>query len=142
MTLARIVQPTRTLMGRLNRGDDLLEAITKLCVEHGITVGRVEAIGAVEKAGLAYYDQKEREYQNFEVREPLEITKLSGNVSIKDGRPFVHAHVTLSDADGQAIGGHLAPGTVVFACEFVIQEFDGAEFVRGLDESTGLTLWA
>ena len=38
-------------------------------------------------------------------------------------------------------GGHLAPGTTVFAAEYVIQAFDGPEFCRGFDEVTGLPLW-
>ena len=35
----------------------------------------------------------------------------------------------------------MAPGTVIFACEFVIQELTGEAFERGLDEQTGLPLW-
>ncbi len=38
------------------------------------------------------------------------------------------------------VGGHLAPGTTVFAAEYVIQAFDGPEFCRGFDEMTGLPL--
>jgi predicted DNA-binding protein with PD1-like motif len=128
-------------MGRLAHGDDLLEALTCLCADEGVEAGRLEAIGAVQKARLAYYDQEVREYQFFELDRPLEITKLSGNVSVKDGAPMVHAHVTLADRDGRALGGHLASGTVVFACEFVVEAFDGGGFVRGLDEATGLPLW-
>ncbi len=69
-----------------------------------------------------------------------EITKLVGNVSLKEGRPMVHAHVTLAD-EGKAFGGHLAPGTVVFACEFIIQVFEGVSLTRSLDAETGLQLW-
>ena len=54
---------------------------------------------------------------------------------------MVHAHVTLSDEQGNAFGGHLAPGTVIFACEFVIQELAGDALTRGFDEQTGLPLW-
>ncbi len=141
MTLARAVQTARTLMGRLGRGDDLLQALTDICETEQVRAGRLEAIGAVECARLAYYDQDRREYRYFELNRPLEITKLCGNVSIRDGAPMVHAHVTLGDRDGTAFGGHLAPGTTVFACEFVLEVFEGTEFVRGHDETTGLPLW-
>lgn len=141
MTFTKSVRQARVLMGRLIRGDDLLERLTEICVAEGVRTGRLEAIGAVEKARLAYYDQRAGEYQFFELATPLEITKLSGNVSLKDGQPMVHAHVTLADRDGRAFGGHLAPGTVVFACEFVVEVFDGPDFVRGFDEQTGLPLW-
>jgi hypothetical protein len=95
----------------------------------------------VKKARLGYYNQKEREYHFYELDQTLEITNLVGNVSIKDGVPIVHAHVTFSDKDGHAYGGHLAPGTIVFACEIVIQVFDGPKFERVLDQETGLPLW-
>jgi hypothetical protein len=95
----------------------------------------------VKKARLGYYNQKEREYHFYELDQTLEITNLVGNVSIKDGVPIVHAHVTFSDKDGHAYGGHLAPGTIVFACEIVIQVLDGPKFERVFDQETGLPLW-
>jgi predicted DNA-binding protein with PD1-like motif len=71
----------------------------------------------------------------------LEITSLTGNVSIKDGKPLVHVHVTLADKKGNAFGGHLAEGTIVFACEVCIQVFQGEPLKRGFDKTTGLPLW-
>jgi len=128
-------------LGKLNHGADLLEELTAVCAAQEIRLGRVEALGAVKKARLAYYNQATREYQHFELDEPLEITKLTGNVSIKDGAPMVHAHVTLAGEDGRAYGGHLAPGTIVFACEFMVQALEGPAYTRVYDEETGLPLW-
>lgn len=54
---------------------------------------------------------------------------------------MVHAHITLSDEKGSVRSGHLAPGTTVFACEIIIEAFDGPDFNRGLDKGTGLPLW-
>ena len=48
---------------------------------------------------------------------------------------------TLADTSGQAHGGHLAPDTIVFACEWVIEAFDGIELEREFDSQTGLPLW-
>ena len=128
-------------IGRLGFGCDLLEGLTGICGERNITLGRMAAIGAVSSARVGFYDQQAREYRYHDLDQPMEIASLTGNVSIKDGQPFVHAHVTLTDDQGRAFGGHLAPGTVVFACEFVIEAFDGPAFDRGFDEQTGLPLW-
>ena len=128
-------------MGKLKLGDDLLGAISVICRENNISLGRVEAIGAVEKATLGYYDQKRKEYDFFTLDSSHEITSLTGNVSLRDGVPMVHAHVTLSDEKGNVKGGHLAPGTIVFACEVIIEAFEGPDFNRGLDKDTGLPLW-
>ena len=131
----------RRIMGRLGHGKDLLEELTAVAEKEGVRLGRVEGIGAVKRARLGFYNQEEREYEFHEIDEPLEITCLIGNVSLKDGKPMVHAHVTLADKKGAAFGGHLAPGTVVFACEFVMQVLEGPELARALDDPTGLPLW-
>jgi uncharacterized protein len=142
MTMVKRVELQERLVARLSKDSDLLEEITAVCRDHGIRLGRIEALGAVQKARLAFYDQQTHEYKPVSIDEPLEITKLTGNVSLKDKEPFVHAHVTLADRTGKAYGGHLASGTVVFACECVIEAFGGVVLERELDEPTGLFLWA
>jgi len=128
-------------MCRGAHGSDLLGEITDFCRDRGITLGRVEALGALVRARLGYYNQDTRQYETLEFDEHLEITNLVGNVSLKDGEPIVHAHVTLAGDRGIAYGGHLVSGCEIFACEFVVQEFDGPQLTRGLDEQTGLPLW-
>jgi uncharacterized protein len=136
------ITPGRKIMGRLAKGEDLLAALEKLAQEHGITLGEVSAIGAVSQARVGFYNQAERQYYYLDLARPLEILALVGNVSLKDGKPMVHAHVTLGDHDGRAFGGHLAPGTLVFACEFIIQEYrSSAALERRMDDPTGLFLW-
>ena len=136
------VNPGRKIIGRLAKGEDLLVALSKLTQKHGITLGEVSAIGAVSQARVGFYNQAERKYYYLDLARPLEILSLTGNVSLKDGKPMVHAHVTLGDQDGQAFGGHLAEGTLVFACEFTIQEYQSTTaLVRQMDGPTGLFLW-
>jgi uncharacterized protein len=136
------VKVGRRFMGRLAKGDDLLAALELCCQEQGITVGEVRALGAVSRARVGYYLQGKRQYDFLEIDQPLEILALVGNISLKDGKAMVHAHMALGDEQGRAYGGHLAPGTVVFACEFVLQEYGAAQpLVRQMDEATGLFLW-
>lgn len=141
MAIYKAIQPANILMGRLSHGADLLEELTGICLREGIRLGRIEALGAVQKARLGFYDQKTHNYRTVALDRPLEITKLIGNISLKQGKPMVHAHITLADKDGSTYGGHLMPGTVVFACEFLLQVFEGPPFNRELDEDTGLPLW-
>ena len=126
---------------RLEHGADILEELTGICKEKNIRLGKVEAIGAIQKARLGYYNQDKKEYKFFELNKNLEITNLTGNISIRDNQPMVHAHITVSDSDGKAFGGHLAPGTIVFACEFIITALEGPKLLRDHDDQTGLPLW-
>jgi predicted DNA-binding protein with PD1-like motif len=135
------VKTDRILMGNLDAGRDLLEAFQDMCRTHTIRLGQLQAIGAVRKACIGYYDQLRGEYQYQTLDRPLEITGLIGNISLKDGQPFVHAHLTLGDKGGKAFGGHLASGTVVFACEYMIRIFKGPDFNRTFQRETGLSLW-
>ncbi len=138
----KTVKEGRRLIGRFESGDDLLEALNGLCRRENIRLGRFEIIGAVKKAKLGYYDQKEKKYTGcVEIDKKLEITACIGNISIKEGEIFCHAHITLADWEGKAYGGHLMPGMTVFAAEFFIQELTGAELIRSLDPKTGLPLW-
>jgi predicted DNA-binding protein with PD1-like motif len=141
MTEFKPVKSRDIFVGKLSYNCDLLEEFTNLATKLGVGLGRVEAIGAVQKARMGFYNQETRIYQFSTFDQPMEITKLVGNVSLKDGNPFVHAHITLSDSSGKTYGGHLATGTIVFACEFILQAFDGPVFNRCLDDETGLALW-
>jgi len=141
MAELKLVKAREIFMGKLGYGCDLLEELTNICINRGIKLGRIAAIGAVQKANIGFYNQETRKYRFDIIEKPSEIASLLGNVSLKDGRPFVHAHVTLADEDGKSYGGHLGPGTIVFACEFVLEAFDGPAFNRYADEETGLPLW-
>ena len=132
----------RVFIGRFESGEDLLGALSEFCAVNKIRLGTFSVIGAVTNAKLGYYDQGLKRYTGcVELDEKLEVTMCAGNVSIKDAAPFVHAHITLADFKGKAYGGHLMPGTIIFAAEFTVQELVGTDLVRGRDEKTGLPLW-
>jgi uncharacterized protein len=128
-------------IGKLHFGSDLLEELTNFCVEKNITLGKIEAIGAVQKACVGFYNQTTRKYHYLDYNRPSEILNLTGNISIKDNKPFIHAHLILADETGNAYGGHLSPGTIIFACEFIITVYTSTELKRELDNVTGLYLW-
>jgi hypothetical protein len=63
-----------------------------------------------------------------------------GNVSLSDGKPFVHAHVVLADERGSTKAGHLVEG-IVFAAEVHLRRLEGLKLERKYDKATGLWLW-
>jgi predicted DNA-binding protein with PD1-like motif len=69
-----------------------------------------------------------------------EIASCVGNISMKDGIPFVHAHAVLADQNGNIKAGHLLEGKV-FAAEVHLTELIGSKLVRKNDPVTGLSLW-
>ena len=131
----------RILVGRLATGSDLVDEIERHCAELGVMAAEVSAIGAVRRASYAYYEQAEQRYRELASETHHEITGFVGNVSIRDDRPFLHAHATFADADGATVGGHLLRGIEVFAAEVVIRELLDVSLVRRHDAETGLALW-
>jgi len=131
----------RTFVGNIPHGADLSESFNKIVIEEDIRVGKITAIGAVKQAVIGYFDQNTKEYKTIELDGGYEILNCTGNVSTRDRKLFVHAHITLGDKDGKVFGGHLMPGTKVFACEVIIDEFTGEDLIREKDRTTELFLW-
>jgi predicted DNA-binding protein with PD1-like motif len=131
----------RIFTGRLPMGADLYESISRICTEEDIKIGKITALGAVTKAAVAYYEQEKKEYRPITFDKHLEILNCTGNVSLKDGKPFVHMHATFADSQGSVLGGHLTAGTLVFACEVTIEELEGKALDRRPDQISGLNLW-
>ncbi len=130
-----------SLLVRLPKGEDLLTALIAVCREKNITKGHVSLIGALEKAVLGYYPQDTRKYVTHTLDAGTEILAGLGNVSLKDGQPIVHLHLTLLQGDFTITGGHAMSGNIIFACEACITPLAGPSLHRGLDAATGLPLW-
>ena len=131
----------RGFVGRLDTGSDLVVEIERFCTEQGVLAGQVTVIGAVRRARYAYYEQDDHRYRELSSETHHEIVGFTGNVSLRDDRPFLHAHATFADADGAAVGGHLLKGCEVFAAEVMIRELAGVSLIRTHDDETGLALW-
>lgn len=131
----------RSFMGKLPFESDLWQGLQQIVLDNNIKSGQLQFIGALQKAVIGFYDQSEKRYCSVQIAKPVEIINGTGNISLKDGQPFIHTHVTLADQNGAAYGGHLLPGSKVFACEYYIQELVGPELHRKPDHITGLPLW-
>lgn len=136
------VDQGKRCVGRFLYQADLLLALTDLCRQENIRLGVFSVIGALTKAELGYYDQEMQKYVTcVSLDKKLEINSCLGNVSLKDEKIFVHAHVTLADHTGQCYGGHLMPGTMIYVAEYYLEELTGGELKRSRDQETGLSLW-
>lgn len=133
--------PGRTFVGRLEKGSDLVADLERICAERSVSAAWISVIGAVRRAAFAYYDQTDLRYLELASETHHEITGFIGNISLRDGKPFLHAHATFADEHGGCVGGHLLRGTEVFVAEFEIRELLGIELVRTFDEDFGLALW-
>lgn len=131
----------RTYIFKINKGKDLLESLTDFCHDNQIKCGIINAVGSLDNATMAYYDQAKKKYEKRTVSGYCEILSLMGNVSIMDNRSNVLAQLTLCDKEGKVTGGRLQAGCKVFVAEVFIQELVGEPKVRKQDKVTKLNLW-
>ena len=125
---------------RIDLGEDIVESLKKLCAAEQIRLGRVEAIGAADHAVIGVYDLGKKEYYPETIDEFMEITSLNGNITVMDGKPYIHLHATLSDQRHTVHGGHVLEMRVGATCEMFVTALEG-EVTRQKDESLGINLW-
>ena len=122
-------------------GTDLIDEMQNFVRQEGINLAWISGVGAVAKANLRYYNQDEKTWLDIAVDKNLEVISMMGNISLLNGEPIVHVHITLSDEEGRCYGGHVGPGTIVFNMEILLTTLTGPPVTRKLDTDTGLTLW-
>ncbi|MEM3665804.1 MAG: DUF296 domain-containing protein [Candidatus Bathyarchaeia archaeon] len=125
---------------RLSEGEDLTEAIKRGIEEWNVKAGIFFVIGTLKRATLGYY--RNRQYKVIHLNGPLEIASCIGNVALDEkNEAIIHAHIVVSNVDGEAFGGHLMEGSPVDAtAELMLLEGEGIKLQRALDEKTNLKL--
>jgi len=123
----------------LKAGASLPDDVIRIAAKERIKTASVEAIGGVNKLKLAYFNHETKKYEEHEFDEFLEVTGLLGNITQKDGKPFLHAHCTFGRKDTSVVGGHLISATVFPLLEVVITKTQNRA-TRRFDEKTGLNV--
>lgn len=116
---------------RLKENDDLKKAIKEYAKEHNIEAGCVlSGVGCVKHAHI----RLAKAVSFLDEDKDYEIVSITGTIS-KDG---LHIHISLSDEEGNTVGGHLSDGTIInTTCELVILELPNYTFTREFDSNTG-----
>ncbi|MEP6874146.1 MAG: PPC domain-containing DNA-binding protein [Burkholderiales bacterium] len=116
---------------RLIPGDDLRAALGAALSAHGGTAAFVLAgIGSLSATRLriAGADQPQA------IDGDVEILTLSGSLAVNGA----HLHMSVADANGRVLGGHVAAGCVVrTTAEVLIALLPGWHFTREADAVTG-----
>ncbi len=129
----------RTIFARLEKDEDLLEAITLQAKRSEITAGFFMLIGTLSDAKLGFY--RHGKYETIEVVGPLEIISCMGNISTKEHEIAVHAHISVADEKGKVFGGHLLAGcTTSLTGELILVETPDIQLQRKFDTKTKLSL--
>ena len=121
----------------IEKNKKVMDILIRFCKDQAITNAKISGIGAVKQSEIGAYDTVGKEYIRKQFPDVWELVSYEGNVTLKDGDPFVHGHVVLSNHDMKTIGGHLFETTVAAVGEFFLRKFDNDAY-REINEDVGL----
>lgn len=128
----QIGQSPRDLLAlRLRPGADLRQALEAELAQRGLTAAFVLAgIGSLSQARLRLAGAAEA----LVLAGDLEILTLSGSLAANGA----HLHMSIADAQGRVLGGHVGPGCMVrTTAELLLALLPGHDFRRTPDPVTG-----
>lgn len=128
-----------TFVISLAPGEEIIERLNDFLMQENIGNAYFLGIGALKKAELAHYRVDNKKYSSKIFEEPLELANMTGNVFLYDGKPMVHAHVTLGNDKFESFSGHLVSGIISAACEIVLKKLN-SEFEKKHSHVIGLKL--
>ena len=134
-----VMEKSRAYM-TLAKGDNINKTFESFAEVKGIGCAWLNGIGALENPEIGYYSLEDRSYYRKTFKGEYELTSLIGNITLKEGKPFSHTHITFSDTEFRVFGGHLFNANITAAGEFIMQ-FGSDEINREMNAEIGLPLW-
>jgi len=114
-----------------------MATLTQFCKDQSIINGQLSGIGAIKEIEVGAYDLAQKKYVTKKFDEIWELTSYQGNVLLKDGEPFIHAHITISNHSLDVKGGHLFEAQVGVVGEFILRKIN-TDGKREFDPAIGL----
>lgn len=120
---------------RLKPGQDLKSGIEEIIKENNIQSGFVATcVGSLHEVTMRMAGAQPDKQDIRTLDGHFEIVSLVGTVSVSG----THLHVSVSDENGDVIGGHLKEGSIVTTTAEVVIGYDETlKFDRVIDQETG-----
>ena len=126
---------------RLDPGEEIVASLTRLVEQEQVQLGSVTAIGAANDVTIGIFSTQEKQYHARRYQGDYEISALVGNVTRKDGEPYLHLHITFGNpVTGEVYAGHLSSCTISATLELFLQVWDG-QVGREFSDQVGLNLF-
>ena len=124
-------RPTVLYATRLTTGADLRKELELFAHKHAVSAGVVvTCVGNLRNAVIRMADGA----TTRNLPSSFEIVSLVGTISTNGA----HLHISISDANGSVLGGHLKYGSIVgTTAELVLMDIKGTKFRRRFDANTG-----
>jgi uncharacterized protein len=115
-------EASRTYRLTFGQGDEILAGLTEFANTNHIESGYFTGVGGLLAATLGWGDPTNGAFKVINVDQKCELVSLIGNITLRNGKPFVHTHMVVSLSDGSTRGGHLLDAHVSPFAEVYIVE--------------------
>jgi len=121
---------------RLEPGQKLKESLLQACAVGNFKAASIlSCVGSLQRCTLRLANAAIGVPNDFlDINTKREILSLVGTLAA-DGN--CHMHISLGDAEGNVVGGHLMEGEVFTTAEVTLGVMEGAGFTRPVDPQTG-----
>ena len=117
-----------------------MASLTRLVEEEQVELASVSALGAANDVTIGIFNTAEKKYYSRRYQGDFEISALVGNVTRKDGEPYLHLHITIGNpVTGEVHAGHLSSATISATLELFLQVWNG-RVGRKFSDTVGLNL--
>ena len=106
----------------LATGEEVIRQLTQFSKDQRLAASQFTAIGAFERAVVAYFDWERKRYLPIPIDEQVEVLSMVGDITLDGDSPKLHAHAVVGKRDGSAHGGHVMEGHVRPTLEVVVTE--------------------
>ena len=130
---------------RLDRDDEILSSILKICKMEGIKSATYSGIGGCSKAEIQTFIPTKGDFETNDLSGILELVSLIGNVvTDENGEYYHHTHgmFTYKENDQHFFrGGHIKSIVVLYTAEIELRPVIGGKIKRKYDPETGTGFW-
>jgi predicted DNA-binding protein with PD1-like motif len=126
----QIQEENNLILVKFNKGEiikNLSFLMEKKCFDSALVIS---GIGMLKNITIGYFNGDT--YVKEQIKDPVELVSLQGNISRVQGRHDVmcHLHVAVADQNHQLKGGHLIGGEVSVVNEILLTKLDAIKIRR------------
>lgn len=88
-------------------GDEVVSGLTEFAQKYEVKAAHYTGIGDATTARMGWFDNSRKQFKEIVFNDPVEVSSLTGDIALFDGKPVAHTHVNISKEDGTSHGGHL-----------------------------------
>ena len=132
----RQLSPSEYLLVFTEPDVELIAALNEFAATARIPSGRLQAIGSVSAATLAWWSDDTKAVEKYTATGQFELVSFLGNITSNAEGPRIHAHAILTGPGG-LVAGHAVALTVRASVEVSVTVFE-APIERVMNDTFGL----